>query len=159
MFYNIYRNLKDHFCVIMIDMIGMGCSSRPENFDKKNTPQQTIDYFVNYIEQWRIKMNNHTNFFLAAHSFGGYIAAHYALLNHQHIKKVILLSPIGIRVPSVHRSGYDEFVRKSEEIESNNACHIPKYYYPIMKILWKDGNSPFGFLKFFGDGLACKLIG
>lgn len=31
------------------------------------------------------------------HSFGGYIAANYAIKYHQFLKKLILLSPIGIK--------------------------------------------------------------
>lgn len=67
-------------------------------------------------------MNNLTGFYAAAHSFGGYIMGNYAVKYHQHIKKVVLLSPIGIRVPEVKLSGYDEFVRKAEEVQSGGAC-------------------------------------
>ena len=38
-----------------------------------------------------------TNFYLAGHSFGGYLVGNYALQYPQHIKKLIMLSPIGIR--------------------------------------------------------------
>jgi len=38
-----------------------------------------------------------TDFFLAGHSFGGHLAGHYAIKYHQHIKKLLLLSPVGIR--------------------------------------------------------------
>ena len=85
----------------------MGGSSRPDDYNKQFTPQQSIDYFVNYIERWREAMatefiptgqqTEFTDFYLAAHSFGGYIAGNYALKHHQHIKKLILLSPVGIK--------------------------------------------------------------
>ena len=32
-----------------------------------------------------------------AHSFGGYIAGNYVLKYHQHVKKLILLSAIGMK--------------------------------------------------------------
>lgn len=38
-----------------------------------------------------------TGFYLAAHSFGGYIMGNYALKYTQHIKRVILISPIGVK--------------------------------------------------------------
>jgi len=39
------------------------------------------------------------NFYLAGHNFGGFIAGHWALKCHQEakIKKLLLISPIGIR--------------------------------------------------------------
>ena len=95
LFYNIIKKLTKHFKLILIDLIGMGGSSRPANFDAdKMTAQQATDYMVDHIEAWRAEMNL-TGFYLAAHSFGGYICGHYALKHHQHIKKLLLLSPIG----------------------------------------------------------------
>jgi len=44
-------------------------------------------------------MDELTDFFLIGHSFGGYIAGLYSEKYYKHIKKLILLSPIGIRVP------------------------------------------------------------
>jgi pimeloyl-ACP methyl ester carboxylesterase len=56
----------------------MGASSRPDNYDaSKFTPEQSIDYFVNYLENWRKEMNL-TDFYLAGHSFGGYLVGNYA---------------------------------------------------------------------------------
>jgi cardiolipin-specific phospholipase len=79
----------------------MGSSSRPEDFkyevDDCFSAQETIDYFVDYLEKWRLAMDNLTDFILAGHSFGGYVVGNYALKYHQHIKKLLLLSPIGIR--------------------------------------------------------------
>jgi pimeloyl-ACP methyl ester carboxylesterase len=34
LFYKIFAPLKKHYCLILIDMIGCGASSRPENFDR-----------------------------------------------------------------------------------------------------------------------------
>ena len=82
----------------MFDLPGMGGSSRPDNFDTNFKPLQVIDYFVEYIEKWRVKMEL-TNFYLTAHSYGGYMSGHYAVKYHQHIKKLLLLSPIGTKVP------------------------------------------------------------
>ena len=79
LFYNIFEPLSKHFCVIMIDIIGMGGSSRPDNFNRKNTPQESIDYFLDYMEAWRVAMNNLSGFYLAGHSFGGYLCGNYAV--------------------------------------------------------------------------------
>ena len=74
----------------------MGASSRPDNYDaSKFTPEQSIDYFVNYLENWRKEMNL-TDFYLAGHSFGGYLVGNYASMYSHHLRKVIMLSPIGV---------------------------------------------------------------
>jgi pimeloyl-ACP methyl ester carboxylesterase len=39
-----------------------------------------------------------TNFILAGHSFGGYICGTYASVYPQHIKKLLMLSPLGVVV-------------------------------------------------------------
>lgn len=92
MFFRTYEKLTQHFCIFVIDLIGMGGSSRPDNYDGKNiSEQESIDYFVEYIEAWRKNIPKYigedpeksfTNFYMAAHSFGGYMAGNYALKYH-----------------------------------------------------------------------------
>jgi pimeloyl-ACP methyl ester carboxylesterase len=58
---------------------------------------------VDYIEKWRIEFGNKMNielkdFYLMGHSFGGYICGNYALKYPENVRKVILLSPIGIKL-------------------------------------------------------------
>lgn len=42
-------------------------------------------------------MGNLTNFYLAAHSFGGYLFGTYAAAHPQHVRKLLLLSPLGTK--------------------------------------------------------------
>ena len=99
MFYKLFKGLTEHFCVICPDLIGMGASSRPDNYKRRQfTPQDSIDYFIFFLEEWRKNLELR-EFYLVAHSMGGYFAGNYALKYPQYIKKLILLSPIGVRVP------------------------------------------------------------
>jgi pimeloyl-ACP methyl ester carboxylesterase len=41
-------------------------------------------------------MGGFTNFILAGHSFGGYIGGLYALKYPENVKKLLMLSPIGM---------------------------------------------------------------
>jgi cardiolipin-specific phospholipase len=41
-------------------------------------------------------MGDMKNFFLAGHSFGGYICGTYAAKHPHHIKKLLMLSPVGV---------------------------------------------------------------
>jgi len=61
------------------------------------TPEEAIKYFNGYLESWRIAMGDLTNFILVGHSFGGYLVGNYALEYPQHIKKIVFISPIGIK--------------------------------------------------------------
>jgi hypothetical protein len=43
----------------LIDVIGMGLSSRPLDFDRFTFNElQCIEYFIDYFEKWRVKMDN-----------------------------------------------------------------------------------------------------
>ena len=39
-----------------------------------------------------------TNFYFVGHSFGAYCAAHYCLKYYMHVKKLIMISPLGVIV-------------------------------------------------------------
>jgi pimeloyl-ACP methyl ester carboxylesterase len=77
----------------MIDIIGMGASSRPVfNLDD---PNKIDEYLVEWLELWRTKMCLE-DFVLAGHSFGGYVSGLYATKYHYHLRKLLLISPLGI---------------------------------------------------------------
>ena len=88
LFYRILKSLSEHFCVITIDIPGMGASARPNDACwKKITPLESNKYFVDKIEKWRIAMGKEfyknekefTDLFWMGHSFGGHVSGHYAL--------------------------------------------------------------------------------
>jgi pimeloyl-ACP methyl ester carboxylesterase len=70
------KALAEQFHVIMIDIIGMGGSSRPKF--EINSADEADMFFVEFLEKWRIAMGDLKGFILAGHSFGGYICGHYA---------------------------------------------------------------------------------
>jgi len=77
-------SLLDNFCAIFVDMIGMGMSSRPNDFNLNSSPAECLTYFTNYLEKWRkeisVKFKQElTKFVLIGHSFGGYIAGNYCI--------------------------------------------------------------------------------
>lgn len=82
-----------------LDMLGMGRSSRP-NFrisakDKEGKIKEAESWFVDALEEWRIKRGIE-KFTLLGHSLGGYMAVAYALKYPGHLNKLILASPVGI---------------------------------------------------------------
>lgn len=132
-FYKMFKELAQHFHLILVDMLGMGGSSRPE-FKSKNA-NEAEEYFVESLEQWRVNMGNIKDFILVGHSFGGFIVGNYANRYPQYIIKLMLISPVGI---SKKKTGD----LLSEKEKSN----------------WKKNKSPFNFLRVAGTYLAKKLI-
>lgn len=98
LFFKIIKQMCKYFCLIFVDVIGMGASSRPSDYDaEKFTAEQSIAYFNDYMERWRVAMDDMRDFYLVGHSFGGYLVGNYAAQYPQYIKKLMLLSPIGVK--------------------------------------------------------------
>jgi cardiolipin-specific phospholipase len=99
-----YRNFEslsraEGWKVYALDLLGMGRSSRP-NFkihakDKQGKVEEAESWFVDALEEWRIKRGL-DKFTLLGHSLGGYLAVAYALKYPGHLNKLILASPVGI---------------------------------------------------------------
>jgi cardiolipin-specific phospholipase len=74
LFFDLMKPFSETFHTYFIDIIGMGCSSRePYTY---TTYEESIDYFMRFIETWR-EAKNLTNFFLCGHSLGGYLSSIY----------------------------------------------------------------------------------
>lgn len=85
--------------VYALDLLGMGRSSRPpfrvHSKDRQKSITEAEDWFVDALEEWRVKRNI-DRFTLLGHSLGGYMAVAYALKFPGHLNKLILASPVGI---------------------------------------------------------------
>jgi len=75
LWFKTYKEFANSFHCYFIDIIGMGASSR-EPFNCR-TADETEAYMLKFVEAWRQEANL-TNFFLAGHSFGGWLAGLYA---------------------------------------------------------------------------------
>jgi pimeloyl-ACP methyl ester carboxylesterase len=88
------------------------------------------------------------SFCLIGHSQGGYIAGNYTVKYPQHIKKLILISPIGIKVA----------IENNEILEETNNDALygskyspPEWIKPIMTYLWENRMSPFNVGRILGE--------
>nr|XP_017241300.1 PREDICTED: 1-acylglycerol-3-phosphate O-acyltransferase-like [Daucus carota subsp. sativus] len=100
-FFRNFEFLSKYFKVIAIDQLGWGGSSRPD-FTCKST-EETEAWFIESLEEWR-KSSNLSSFILLGHSFGGYVAAKYALKYPKHIQHLILVGTAGFSSETEHRS-------------------------------------------------------
>ncbi|KAF6169468.1 hypothetical protein GIB67_004749 [Kingdonia uniflora] len=91
-FFRNFDALASRFRVIAVDQLGWGGSSRPD-FTCKST-EETEAWFIDSFEEWR-KAKNLSKFILLGHSFGGYVAAKYALKHPEHVSHLILVGSAG----------------------------------------------------------------
>ena len=108
-FFALIPYLIKRYNVFIPDTIGMGLSCRPKI--KFTSPKQTEEFFIStyHIIIEDIFFNNKYNikkeYFFCGHSLGGFIASRYMLKYPKGIKKVLLLSPVGItdhRIPGTN---------------------------------------------------------
>lgn len=76
LWFSVIKDLSKKFRLYLIDIPGMGASSRVPFTG--TTKKETDDFFTDLLEDWRKEMDI-TDFFLAAHSYGGYLSGIYTL--------------------------------------------------------------------------------
>jgi len=135
LFSSVLKGLSQHFQVYCVDLLGMGLSSR-NSFECK-TIEETLVYFISSLEKWR-EIFNLSEFYLAGHSFGAYIAANYAMRHPGKVKKLLLVSPVGITV--------DQDVSAITECVDTMSWPKRKLFRTYIK-LWEDKVTPSEFLK------------
>ena len=89
--------------MILIDNIGCGLSDKPDDYLAKfaRSAESSTYYAVEYLEKWRKAMRL-TDFYLLGHSYGGYMAGSYVAKYPERVKKLMLMSPVGLGQPRDH---------------------------------------------------------
>jgi len=79
--------------VYAIDFIGAGLSSRPSY--SAFGVEAAENHHISCIEKWRVQQGL-DRVILVGHSFGGYMAAAYAIKHPERVEKLVLVSPVGV---------------------------------------------------------------
>lgn len=162
-----------------LDMLGMGNSSRPPfavtSKDKEGKIDEAEAWFIDALEEWR-KIRKIDKFTLVGHSLGGYLSVAYALKYPGHLKKLILVSPVGVpsdpyavneAMPEPSASTLaNEFTQDQETVvndENNrqtaqsrqptktNSNNAPRRPLPGWFVwLWDANVSPFSIVRYTG---------
>lgn len=95
-----------------------------------------------------------TDFYFLAHSFGGFLTSNYVVKHWKHIRKLFLLSPVGMKHTKTAISGLDAFTEKqcSEKTEKESAgfADFPKPIAVMLNFVWMKGISPQTTCQFIG---------
>ena len=93
-FFRMAHYLKRYFKLIIMDIPGMGLSSRNQFINEFETHQDWMAYFISRMKRF-FDLMKLDQFIMAGHSIGGYICTYYFDKYKNQIKKLILLSPAG----------------------------------------------------------------
>ncbi|KAJ6217106.1 hypothetical protein RDWZM_008263 [Blomia tropicalis] len=140
--------------IYAFDGLGFGKSSRPKftfprlcNLSAKERAlkhaEEMESQLVDCMEKWRSQMGGKLNgrFVLLGHSFGGYLAAAYALKYPEHISRLILADPFGFQGDS------------QQEVSENGRITSAKQYPMAIKMgtkLFLDILTPLSILRASG---------
>ena len=80
--------LSRYFRVIVPDFLGFGYSDKPD-------VEYTVDLFVDFLDKFLTNMGARRPHMIAS-SFGGHIAAEYAIRRGRNIRKLVLAAPAGM---------------------------------------------------------------
>ena len=110
----------------------------------------TVEFFVDSLYAWadKVQLTAQGDYYLLGHSFGGYIAAEYAMKHPENIKKLIMMSPIGMPKPPdssrLPREEYGLMARVGHDWIINN---------------WENGSfSAFDTARIIGGSLTKPII-
>lgn len=115
---------------IYYDQLGSAFSDQPDD-----TSLWTIDRFVDEVEQVRIALGlDKDNFFLLGHSWGGILAAEYALKHGDHLKGLII-SNMMMSIPDYNKYAETVLAKQMDPavvaeikgIESRGEYESPRY--------------------------------
>ncbi|KMU85664.1 abhydrolase domain-containing protein 5 [Coccidioides immitis H538.4] len=136
-----------------LDLLGMGRSTRPPfriaAKEREKAIKEAEDWFVDALEEWRVKRRIE-RFTLLGHSLGGYLAVAYALKYPGRLNKLILASPVGI--PE------DPYARAAASVDNNDISKPPAKTIPKWLVyLWDANVSPFSLVRWSGP-LGPRLV-
>ena len=103
--------LYDHFRVIAPDIVGFGYSDKP-------TVEYNIPFFVKFLEDFLNSLGIKKTS-IAGSSFGGLVAAEFAIKNSQMVNKLVLVSPAGTMKSSTRK--LEEYILASLYPTHDNA--------------------------------------
>jgi pimeloyl-ACP methyl ester carboxylesterase len=115
-FAELFQFLSKSFDIIAVDMPGFGRSNDVSPQFSPGSRTEIVDFYVQYIDEI-LKAMQLEKVVVLAHSFGGFIAAQYAVRMPRHVSHLILLDGAGI-LPTLGENGaYWAFIFKKSVLQ------------------------------------------
>ena len=92
---NLWKPLSEKYHLIFFDNWGWGANERISDCYGLESREQAKKWYISWIQKVFDALDLPPKFLLAAHSFGGHLAATYASLNIDRIEALFLMSPAG----------------------------------------------------------------
>ncbi|CBZ27149.1 conserved hypothetical protein [Leishmania mexicana MHOM/GT/2001/U1103] len=97
-----WRFLSEHYRVYAFDLPGFARSERRAS--TATSLPEAMDYFCDYIHRWFARLDFGQPVIILAHSFGCFVASHYAMRNGaESIKLLLLAEPWGVARSNANR--------------------------------------------------------
>lgn len=91
-YFEIFKELHEHFEVYIPDILGFGSSGRPEFICR--TTEETADYFVASLRKWMDATGFDSGpYSIMAHSLGCWAASLFAIRYPNNIQQLLFMSP------------------------------------------------------------------
>jgi len=103
-FANLIPDLFREFDVIAIDLPGFGRTSSISDSLQKTSHEEILAFYTQFIECCLLETVKSDKISIIAHSFGAFIAAHYAIRFPSRVDKLILISCAGL-LPTLGENG------------------------------------------------------
>lgn len=94
-FYRMLRLLETEFRIYLVDLLGMGRSSRPRF--RPSTVDEAEAFFTESLEEM-FTVEGLESFVLAGHSLGGYVAGAYTVRHPNRVQQLLLISSVGVKL-------------------------------------------------------------
>ena len=97
------------------------------------------------------------------HSFGGYISGNYCLKYGKHVKRLFLVSPVGLRVSCAAQLENDDKIDAAtvkQDKKEENPCvqDMPSHIKLMFRMIWNQKISPHEVSRVFGKGWMMKIL-
>ena len=145
--YGVLAELAAEYRVYLVDLMGMGQSSRPAC--NAVSTEEAEAFFTAPLEEFCEQVGL-DSFLLMGHSFGGYVAGAYALAYPHRVRQVLFLSPIGVTL----KPGDFSF-----EESLQDSSWTAKLYWRTLACMWRKKVTPNSLLQLTGplSGLLLSL--
>lgn len=134
-FYAILSGLLLRFRVYLVDLMGMGRSSRPGC--TVSSLQEAESFFTQPLEEF-CGLLGLERVVLMGHSFGGYIAGAFLLAYPSRVSQILLISPIGVTI------------KPSEYQFEESGTWREKLYWRVLGYAWRHRMTPNALLQMTG---------